>query len=116
VPSVPSPENHQSASIIRISGSLSWYKIQIRVADLVTHDIYKDFSTAVSGLLKQRKSASNVTMFTEPEEIDGCYVFYLTPAAAENLPTLLDDYSAVKCDAPEVHRLRLAGGDAKWLS
>lgn len=80
----------------------------------MAREIYKDFSMAVSDLLKQRKSASNVTMFTEPEEIDGCYVFYVSPAAAENFPALLKQYSAVKCDAPDVRRLRLAGGDAKF--
>jgi len=92
---------------------MSWYRIQIRVADLVTHDIYKDFAAAVSGRLNQLKSVANITMFTEPSEINGCYVFYLTPAACENFPQLLQNYSAVECSPPDVTRLRLAGGDAR---
>ena len=95
---------------------MSWYRIQIRVADLVTHDIYKDFAAAVANQLKQLKSATNITMFTEPDEINGCYVFYLTPAAAENFPHLIRQYAAVECSQPDVTRLRLAGGDAKFRS
>ena len=91
--------------------SKSWNKITVDKAKLDNFKLQEIFGKV---LLAYPAETGGMAVFTEPDEVGGQFVYYLTPKASEKCGMLMMEYGAEPCATPKSHVHLVIGDEAAF--